>query len=209
MRLIKSLILLIVLVVIAIGIWIWSGTYNFGADSPHWTVTKKLIGTARERSIDTRAREIDVPNLDDPALVELGAQHYKEMCTGCHLAPGMGDSELRDGLYPEPPNLTHFAPNPAEAFWIIKHGIKMTAMPAWGKTHDDHKIWAMVAYLQKQPSMSVEQYRQLTANAVGDEAGDASQPTMPASEPGTMPGMTTSTLPLPAASLPAPASSTH
>ena len=64
-----------------------------------------------------------------------------------------------------PPNLTRFAPDPAEAFWIVKHGIRMTGMPAWGPTHDDQKIWAMVAYLQKQPKMSAEEFRQLTANA--------------------------------------------
>lgn len=161
MNFLKKLIVLIILIIIAIGIWVWSGTYNIGADSPHWAFTRYLIGQVREHSIESRTADIKVPDLDDPALIAEGAHHYSHMCTGCHLAPGMGDSELRKGLYPKPPNLTHFAPSPAEAFWVIKHGIKMTAMPAWGKTHDDQKIWAMVAYLQKQPHMSVERYRQL------------------------------------------------
>lgn len=193
MRVLKSLIVLVVLIVIGVGIWIWSGTYNIGADSPHWAVTSKLIDVLRERSIDTRAAQVTVPNLDDPALVKLGAEHYQEMCTGCHLAPGLGDSELRDGLYPEPPNLTHFAPRPAEAFWIIKHGIKLTAMPAWGKTHDDQKIWAMVAFLQKQPRMGVDEYRALTADAAAVEDHDAMPPPAPASTTGAMPGMRTAT----------------
>lgn len=161
MKYLKGMIALIVVVVIAIAVWIWTGSYNIGADSPHWGFTRYVIGQLREHSIEARSADIKVPHLDDPALVAEGAHHYAEMCTGCHLAPGMGDSELREGLYPRPPNLTHFAPDPAEAFWIIKHGIKMTAMPAWGKTHDDQKIWAMVAYLQKQPHMSVERYREL------------------------------------------------
>jgi mono/diheme cytochrome c family protein len=189
MRVLKSLIVLIVLVVIGLGIWIWSGTYNIGADSPHWAVTSKLINVLRERSIDTRAAQVAVPSLDDPALIKRGAEHYQEMCTGCHLAPGLGDSELRDGLYPEPPNLTHFAPAPAEAFWIIKHGIKLTAMPAWGKTHDDHTIWAMVAFLQKQPRMSVDEYRQLTADAAQVEGHGAMATPAPAGTTGAMPGM--------------------
>ena len=189
MRVLKSLIVLVVLIVIGVGIWIWSGTYNIGADSPHWAVTSKLINVLRERSIDTRAAQVTVPNLNDPALVKLGAEHYQEMCTGCHLAPGLGDSELRDGLYPQPPNLTHFAPRPAEAFWIIKHGIKLTAMPAWGKTHDDQKIWAMVAFLQKQPRMGVDEYRALTADAAGVEDHGAMPAPVPASTTGAMPGM--------------------
>jgi mono/diheme cytochrome c family protein len=118
------------------------------------------------------------------------------MCTGCHLAPGMDDSEIRHGLNPRPPNLTRFAPDPAEAFWIIKHGIRMTGMPAWGPTHDDQKIWAMVAYLQKQPKMSAGEYQQLTANA--EEHEHDMQMPMPAAS-----------APAPAASTPKPASSTH
>jgi mono/diheme cytochrome c family protein len=197
MRFLRNLIVLIVIVLIAAGIYVWSGNYNIGADSPHWAVTSKVIGELRERSIEARAREVQVPSLDDPAMLKEGAGHYAEMCTGCHLAPGMGESELRTGLYPKPPNLTHFAPDPAEAFWVIKHGIKMTAMPAWGKTHDDQKIWAMVAYLQKQPHMSVERYRELAADAehVEEHEHDA------------MPGMhdgpaTPASTPAPAASVP-------
>ncbi|HKT43001.1 MAG TPA: cytochrome c, partial [Rhodanobacteraceae bacterium] len=97
-----------------------------------------------------------------------------------------------------PPNLTRFAPDPAEAFWIIKHGLKMTAMPAWGATHDDHTIWAMVAYLQKQPRMSAAEYQSLTAHAAGME-GHGMAPASAVSAPA--PAAT------PAA--PAAASSTH
>lgn len=162
MRFLFKLIVLVILLLIALGAWVWSGQYNIGADSPHWSLTRQAIGTLRERSIDTRAEKIRVPSLDDPALIAEGAEHYSEMCTGCHLAPDMSESEMREGLYPRPPNLTRFAPNPAEAFWVIKHGIKMTGMPAWGKTHSDQKIWAMVAYLQKQPTLSPARYRELS-----------------------------------------------
>lgn len=202
MRVLKSLIVLVVLIVIGVGIWIWSGTYNIGADSPHWAVTSKLINVLRERSIDKRAAQVTAPSLDDPALVKLGAGHYREMCTGCHLAPGMGESELRDSLYPEPPNLTHGAPPPAEAFWIIKHGIKLTAMPAWGKTHDDHTIWAMVAFLQKQPRMGVDEYRELTADATDVEGHEDTATPAHAGTTGAMPGMP---MAAPDASPPAPA----
>ena len=38
---------------------------------------------------------------------------------------------------------------PAEQFWIIKHGVKMTGMPAWGVTHDDEMLWDVVALVRK------------------------------------------------------------
>ena len=48
------------------------------------------------------------------------------------------------------------------AFWIIKHGIKMSAMPAWGKTLDDAAIWDLVAFVRKLPEMTPETYAQLS-----------------------------------------------
>ena len=165
MRFIGALIFWVVIAIIAYFVVAFTGAYQVGADVPHWGITRQAIGFLREHTIERRAADIKPPPLDDPALVKLGAEHYADACTGCHLAPGMGHSELRDGLYPKPPNLTRFAPNPAEAFWIIKHGLKMTAMPAWGATQDDHTIWAMVAYLQKQPRMSASEFHALTANS--------------------------------------------
>lgn len=173
MRFIGALIFWVIVAIIVFFAFAFSGIYQVGADVPHWSVTRHAIGMVREHAVDRRIADIKPPPLDDPALVKLGAEHYSEMCTGCHLAPGMGHSELRDGLYPKPPNLTRFAPDPAEAFWIIKHGLKMTAMPAWGATHDDHTIWAIVAYLQKQPRMSADEFKSLTANASGMQGHDA------------------------------------
>jgi mono/diheme cytochrome c family protein len=48
------------------------------------------------------------------------------------------------------------------AFWIIKHGIKMSAMPAWGKTLDDTAIWELVAFVRKMPEMTPETYAEVS-----------------------------------------------
>lgn len=165
MRFIGAFILWIIIFAIAAAVFIWSGVYDIGQDSPHWPVVKQAIGAFRDHSTEHHAEGIQPPNLDDPKMVAAGAQHYAENCAMCHLAPDMQDSEIRHGLYPRPPNLTRFAPDPAEAFWIIKHGIKFTGMPAWGPTHGDQMIWDMVAYLQKQPKMTAAEYRKLTADA--------------------------------------------
>jgi hypothetical protein len=52
---------------------------------------------------------------------------------------------------------------------VIKHGIKMSAMPAWGPSHDDATIWSMVAFLQKLPEMTPAQYKAMVAKAPPDE----------------------------------------
>lgn len=165
MRLLKGLFALLLLAVVAGLAWIWSGTYDIAADAPHWRGTAEVLEQLRERSIGAHAPPLSsVPNLDDAALIAKGAAHYAEMCTGCHLAPGMADTELRQGLYPVAPKLAEIPPrSPAQQFWIIKHGVKLTAMPAWGLTHDDGIVWAIVAFVQKLPKMTPEEYQ----NAVG------------------------------------------
>ena len=196
MRFIGALVVWIIIGIIAYFVVAYTGAYAVGADVPHWGLTRQAIGFLRDHTTEKRAAGIKPPPLDDPALVKEGAEHYAEMCTECHLAPGMSSSELRDGLYPRPPNLTRFAPDPAESFWIIKHGLKMTGMPAWGKSHDDQKLWAIVAFLQKQPKMSVSEYRALTANAPTMEEMEKE----PASSAGNL------TLPAPASTAPVPSS---
>jgi mono/diheme cytochrome c family protein len=182
MRSIKTALVLLLIFILGAGLFIGSGIYNPGADSPHWKITYALMQAARERSIEHHAAAITVPaNLDDPQLILKGAGQYAAMCTGCHLAPGMKDSELRPGLYPQPPKLSDVGIEPREAFWVIKHGLKMTAMPAWGTSHDDATIWSMVAFLRKLPGMSPEQYKAIVAKAPPDEdMGTMENATMPA-----------------------------
>jgi mono/diheme cytochrome c family protein len=150
-------------------IFAYSGAFDVAADVPHSAPVNWVMEVVRDRSIAARTKDIQVPALDDTKLVAEGAEHYDSMCVGCHLAPGVKDSEIRMGLYPRPPNLTeHTHASPAEMFWVIKHGIKMTAMPAWGKTHDDQSIWGLVAFLQELPQLSPEQYQALV-----DVSGEA------------------------------------
>jgi mono/diheme cytochrome c family protein len=95
--------------------------------------------------------------------IAAGARTYAARCVGCHLARGVGRSDLRRGLYPHPPNLSQQAPPEAHrACWVIKHGIKMSAMPAWGSTLEDRAIWDVVAFVRAMPTMTQEDYEQLT-----------------------------------------------
>ena len=162
------------LAVLAIGAaglgFVYSGVYDVAADVPHTKLVYWLLDTARDRSVAVRARSVQVPGgLGDPKRIAAGAGLYGEMCSGCHLAPGMEKTEIAQGLYPAAPELAQGTDlTPAQEFWIIKHGIKMTGMPAWGKTHNDTLIWNMVAFLQKLPSLSPGAYKALVKSAPAD-----------------------------------------
>lgn len=153
-------------------VFIYSGVMPPGADQPHSSLVYQLLETTRERGIAVRASKISVPPLDDPALIRSGAGNYNAMCSGCHLMPGVNQSELSKGLYPAPPPLAEVEDlDPAEAFWVIKHGIKASGMPAWGKSMDDRFIWGMVAFLKRLPTLSEEQYKTEVACSGGHSHG--------------------------------------
>jgi len=172
---IKLLIVAVVLACSAALTVVYSGIVNVAADEPHGDLVYWLLEQTRENSIKKAAKDIDVPDLTNPELLLTGGVDYEFMCSSCHLAPGQKQSDMSVGLYPAPPNLTlvaeghkgHEHGDEAQSarkhFWVIKHGIKASGMPAWGKTHDDDRIWAMVAFLKRLPTLTKEEYQILTA----------------------------------------------
>lgn len=144
--------------------FVYAGVYDIGADAPHTKPVFWLIEQFRDRSIAVRSKSVVPPvDLADPQRIAAGGKLYAALCTACHLAPGMKKTDLSRGLYPKAPQLAYGTDlSPAEEFWIIKHGIKLTAMPAWGRTHDDDQLWSVVAFLNKMPLLDPAQYRAAT-----------------------------------------------
>jgi mono/diheme cytochrome c family protein len=143
------------------------GSFDVAADKPHSQPVFWLMNTVRERSVAIRAADITVPgDLADAKRIASGAAQYDEMCSLCHLAPGMKRTEISRGLYPRAPELRRKSSlTPAEQFWVVKHGLKMTGMPAWGVTHNDEQLWDVVAFLRKLPELTAEQYQALVKSA--------------------------------------------
>ena len=160
---IATLLIAPLILVLGAGVVIYSGVYDVAATAPHWPATAWLLETARARSIKALAAGIAVPpGLDDPAKTIIGVEHYAAHCAVCHGAPGVPRGDIAQGLYPPPPDLAKTAPlyTPAELFWVVKHGIKMTGMPAWSD-HSDDELWATVGFLEKLPGMSEQDYANL------------------------------------------------
>jgi ketosteroid isomerase-like protein/mono/diheme cytochrome c family protein len=171
-KLVLGIVLTVVALVAAFGIVIAAGVYNVAADDEHTGLVYSLLETARDRSIATRAAKVQVPDLADPERVRRGAGNYDAMCVGCHLRPSGQETEVSQGLYPKPPKLSaaaHF--DPTRAFWVIKHGIKSTGMPAWGASMDDQYIWDMVAFLRELPGMDAERYAATVEASEGHSHG--------------------------------------
>src|SRR6202020_1388794 len=95
-----ALVLIGALVVLALGgvAFIGSGVYNIGADDHHTKIVLAIIQELRDRSIAARSKSIEAQYVEDPQRIALGAQRYAVLCVGCHLAPGVTKSEVRQGL---------------------------------------------------------------------------------------------------------------
>jgi mono/diheme cytochrome c family protein len=161
---ILSTVILTVLVLIAIAlIVIYSGLYNVSAINQDRGITRWVLNTTMDNSVEHYSKGLTAPNLNDTSMIREGIAHYKEMCEICHNAPGKEPSELSKGLNPHAPDLIRigFRMDPVEVFWITKNGIKMTGMPAWGPTHSDEKIWAIVAAVKKLHDISPRVYNSI------------------------------------------------
>lgn len=119
----------------------YAGLTDVSADTPHSAFVFAVIEQARERAIARQVRDITPPDdLSDPERIRRGAGNYAAMCVNCHLAPRMANSEIRQGLYPTPPDRTKAssegqsqASRSARQFWVIKHGIKASGITAWSR----------------------------------------------------------------------------
>lgn len=163
---------------VTVGVIIMAGVIDAGADTPHSSLVYEALTVARERSIAKRTAGINIPeNFADPERIRRGAGNYAAMCVNCHLSPGASDSEIRRGMYPTPPNLSEKPVSLQQRdavrdFWIIKHGIKASGMPAWSKGGmKDDSIWDLAAFLSKMPSLTPSSYEQLVAVSDGHSHG--------------------------------------
>jgi len=176
--------------------YVLSGIHDVAATGREPGALAWVLGTTMERSVARRARGVALPpDLADRARALRGAAHFEEMCAVCHGAPGVEAGEIGAGLNPRAPELSNEAGewNEHELFWIMKHGVRMTGMPAFGTTHGDAELWDMVAFVRLLPGMTPAQYREWldAARPAGAEdaapAGHTHSPAGHTHAPGTPP----------------------
>ncbi|MFV2055615.1 MAG: cytochrome c [Thiohalomonadales bacterium] len=144
---------------------VYTGLFNVATGWKHSAPVHWVLMTARINSIKVHAASIDAPEPKGEQQIDAGFRSYREMCAICHTPPGAKDSPVTKGLNPVPPDLAKSSENmsSAEIFWTIKNGIRMTGMPAWGPTHKDNEMWDIVAFVNKLPKLSKEDYLAMDA----------------------------------------------
>jgi cytochrome c553 len=154
-----------------------SGIVPLTASSGHWAITYWVLEFGKRRSIATHTLGMDLPALDEPWLVLKGAGHYDAGCRPCHGAPDLESPRIAAAMTPAPPELLERIEvyDAAELFYIVKHGIKFTGMPAWPAQERDDEVLAVVAFLRELPRLNADAYRTLV-HGDARRADDAAAP---------------------------------
>ena len=141
-----------------------SGIVPLRASSGHWAITEWLLRFGMKRSTATHSFAIKVrDNLNDRALVQKGAGYYEMGCRLCHGEPGLPLPGVAAYMLPKPPDLVPRIreSDPKKLFYVVKHGMKFTGMPAWPSPHRDDEVWAVIAFLLRYPELNAADYRVL------------------------------------------------
>ena len=88
-----------------------------------------------------------------------GESDFNEHCSSCHGLDGSGQNQMEADFYPPIPKLTPDTQkwSDAELHFIISNGIRMTAMPGFGKKHGSEEIWGMVIWVRHLAQLSPEE----------------------------------------------------
>jgi mono/diheme cytochrome c family protein len=139
---------------------IHGGLYNVSATEQHTAPVYWALEAGMRNAVKRRAHDIATPELSDPALAHRGLALHREACLQCHGAPGVSPHDVGKALMPAPNNLVQTAREwtAAEIYWVTKHGLKMTGMPAWGMRFSEDDLWAIVAFVKHLPRLSAADY---------------------------------------------------
>jgi cytochrome c553/cytochrome c5 len=145
-----------------------SGIIPIKASSGHWAITQWFLQFSKQRSVTTHTLGMETPSLDAARLVLTGAGAYENNCRACHGSPSLQNPRVAQAMLPRPPYLPHTISrwDSNELFYIVKHGLKFTGMPAWPSQQRDDEVWAMVAFLRKFPELDAAGYDSLVNGEV-------------------------------------------
>jgi mono/diheme cytochrome c family protein len=164
-------IIALVCIAVVMGLAVmFSGVISVAATTPDWPIVAWVLDTTMEHSVEAHARDVIVAADYNSIDIHAGYERYNSMCVFCHGAPGVERRWVGESLSPYPPDLAVTANDwsPAQVFWIVDHGIKMTGMPAVGPSHSEAEVWTLAAFVKSLPKLTPEQYK-----AFGPPAGES------------------------------------
>lgn len=158
--LLGAAIALVLLVPLGTYAFVKSGLYSVAASHPHTRFTNWLTHETMIHSVRRHAAGVAPPPGVSARQVAAGFCLYETHCVACHGAAAVARQQWVAGLEPSPPYLLDATSRwtPSQLFWIVKNGIKMTAMPSWRNSLSDGQIWAVVGFIEAMRRLPPQTY---------------------------------------------------
>jgi mono/diheme cytochrome c family protein len=145
--------ILVTLVVLPVGLWCFLrlGYADMRASAqPSWLETRLAI-TALQSSTARHARGQQNPIPASDTNLFDGARLYRDKCADCHGRPDNPQSDYGRSFSPPAPQFMNAPPHlpQNQEFYIVKYGVRRTAMPAWGGIMAESEMWQVVTVLDR------------------------------------------------------------
>lgn len=144
-------------------------TFDTSASTPHSRIFSRLIHLTMTNSVRFRADGLEPADAARNASLIRGAIAYQRACAACHGGPGQARAPWASAMLPTPPFLldtrnhwTH-----PQLYKVIRDGVKMSGMPAWGEIESPQTISDLTYFVERLPNVSTEQFRKLGQDATG------------------------------------------
>ncbi len=143
--------------------------HGFSARDEPTAVEAFFARRVRHLAVPRAAREMTNPVKLNEELLSEARAHFADHCASCHGNNGRGQTTIGQSLYPRAPDMASAKTqslSDGELFYIIKHGIRLTGMPAWGKDtpEDDRESWKLVQFIRHLPDVTpaeIEEMKEL------------------------------------------------
>lgn len=155
---------LVIVVTLAGSAFVWVKAQNgFSAHDEPSKIEAVVVRFVRSVSVPASAKALQSPTTIDETKLADARMHWADHCFTCHANDGSGETPIGRNLYPKPPDMRSSitqGKTDGELFFIIKNGIRLTGMPAWGADgQQDEDSWALVALIRSLKTLTPTQLR--------------------------------------------------
>lgn len=155
-----------------VGAFGWVGyqlfTTGFSAKTEPHALEVLMARQIRRLAIPIEKRNAQNPIPLSPDVMKESVAHFADHCATCHANDGSGQTPIGKNVYPKAPDLRLAdtqSMSDGEIFWVIHHGIRFTAMPAWGEGDpaQDKASWKLVHFIRHLPQLTPDELDQMKA----------------------------------------------
>jgi mono/diheme cytochrome c family protein len=168
----KLIVLIAVVSLGIVGAFGWLGyqafTSGFSAKTEPPPIEVYMARQVRRLAIPIEERHAQNPIPLNSDVMKESLAHFADHCATCHANDGSGQTPIGKNVYPRAPDLRLAdtqSMSDGEIFWVIHHGIRFTAMPAWGEGNLDKDVgsWKLVHAIRHLPQLTPEELDRMKA----------------------------------------------